>query len=119
MTSITKVLFNVYQKAKSFCRQITMGLRSKSFDSVTNDQLRRASFIIMLNIAEGSSRFSSRDRLNFMVISRGSAFKCVAILEYLYEMEEISKNAFEIYLTTLDEISRMFYAIIRKLGKSE
>jgi len=110
---------DVYQKAKSFCKQFTIELRSKSFDRVTNDQLRRASFSIMLNIAEGSSRFSSRDRRNFMVIARGSAFECVAILEYLYEMEEINKDTFEIYLANLDEISRMLFALIRKLEKSE
>jgi four helix bundle protein len=37
----------------------------------------------MLNIAEGTSRFSNKDRKNFFVIVRGSAFECVAILEYL------------------------------------
>jgi four helix bundle protein len=110
---------DVYQKAKSFCKQITIELRTKNFDRVTNDQLRRASFSIMLNIAEGSSRFSTRDRRNFMVISRGSVFECVAILEYLNEMEKINKDKFEIYLATLDEISRMLFSLIRKLEKSE
>ena len=40
---------DVYQKAKSFCKQITLELRSKSFDRVTNDQLRRASLIFHIH----------------------------------------------------------------------
>lgn len=40
-----------------------------NFDRVINDQLRRASFSIMLNIAEGSSSFSNKDKRYFMVIN--------------------------------------------------
>ncbi len=72
---------DVYQKAKEFNKDITKTLASKAFDRVTNDQLRRASFSIMLNIAEGSSRFSKKDRRNFLVVSRGSAFECAAVWE--------------------------------------
>lgn len=71
----------VYQKAKLFNKETSTLLFNKKFDRVTNDQLRRASFSIMLNIAEGMSRFSNKDRRNFMIISRGSAFECVAIFE--------------------------------------
>jgi hypothetical protein len=58
------------QKHFVFCKLISNG----NFDRTTSDQLRRASFSIMLNIAEGSSRFSNKDRKNFMVVARGSAF---------------------------------------------
>jgi len=50
---------DVYQKSKNFCKEIYSILDEKNFDSVTKDQLRRASFSIMLNIAEGTSRFSN------------------------------------------------------------
>jgi four helix bundle protein len=46
----------------------------QSFITVNKDRFRRAYFGIMLNIAEGSSRFSNKDRKNFMVNARGSAF---------------------------------------------
>ena len=107
----------VYQKAKTFCIEITQLQKSNSFDRTTNDQLRRASFSIMLNIAEGSSRFSNKDRKNFMVIARGSVFECVAILEYLFEIKEISEKSFNENVNRLDEISRMLFALIRTLDK--
>jgi len=94
---------------------MTKTISSRNFDRTTNDQLRRASFSIMLNIAEGSSRFSNKDRKNFMVIARGSAFECVAILEYLYETNEITRTDFVKYQDQLEEISKMLFALIRKL----
>lgn len=42
---------DVYQKSKSFCILITKLITSKKFDKTTNDQLRRAYFSIMHNIA--------------------------------------------------------------------
>jgi four helix bundle protein len=108
---------DVYQKAKAFCILITKSISSGNFDRTTNDQLRRASFSIMLNIAEGSSRFSNKDRRNFMVVARGSAFECAAILEYLFEVSDIEKDAYFNYLNSLEEISKMLYGLIRGLDK--
>jgi len=108
---------DVYQKAKALCVLITKLISSKNFDRVTNDQLRRASFSIMLNIAEGSSRFSNKDRKNFMVVARGSAFESAAILEYLYEISEIKEEEFKSYTRNLEEISRMLFSLIRNLEK--
>jgi len=89
-----------------------------NFDRTTNDQLRRASFSIMLNIAEGSSRFSNKDRKNFMVVARGSAFECAAILEYLYEISEINEEEFKKNTNNLEEISRMLFSLIQHLNKN-
>ncbi len=108
---------DVYQKSKNFCKEIYTILDEKNFDRVTNDQLRRASFSIMFNIAEGTSRFSNKDRKNFFVIARGSAFECVAILEYLHETEEITQHGFLESEQKLEEISKMLYGLIRGLDK--
>jgi four helix bundle protein len=65
---------DVFQKAKTFWILMYKLISDGNFDRTTNDQLRRASFSTMLNIAEGSSRFSIRTKKNFMVVTRGSAF---------------------------------------------
>ena len=71
----------------------------------------------MLNIAEGSSRFSNKDRKNFMVVARGSTFECAAIIEYLYEVSEINKDSFDNYMNFLEEISKMLFGLIKNLDK--
>ena len=106
---------DVYQKSKNFCKEVYSILDEKNFDRVTNDQLRRASFSIMLNIAEGTSRFSNKDRKNFFVIAQGSAFECVAILEYLSEIKEITLKVFLDSVRRLEEISKMLFGLIKKL----
>jgi four helix bundle protein len=51
---------DVYKKAKSFCIIMHRLISSRNFGRTTNDQLRRASFSIMLNIEERTSRFSNK-----------------------------------------------------------
>ena len=105
----------VYQKAKDYNRKVFVLLKEGSFDRIIHDQLKRASFSIILNIAEGSGCFSNRDRRNFLVIARGSVFECAAILEYLGDTEELRVDIVNSYLLILEELSRMLYGLIRKL----
>ena len=105
----------VYNRAKAFCLDIGILIAKNKFDYTTNDQLRRASFSIMLNIAEGTSRFGNKDKRYFMIISRGSVFECIAILEYLKDNHEISAEIYHKYYAELEELSKMLYAFIRKL----
>ena len=105
----------VYKKAKNFNNEIRILLQTEELDRNTTDQLRRASFSIMLNIAEGSSRFGNRDRKNFLVISRGSVFECASILEFLSEMNQLDTEIYNRLYTILEELSKMLFALIKKL----
>jgi four helix bundle protein len=106
----------VYRKAKQFNRSAYHYLqKNKKLDGVTKDQLRRASLSIMLNIAEGSSRFSKPDRKHFYVVSRGSVFECVGIFDFLREEELISEELHLDFYTRAEELSKMLFAMIRGL----
>jgi four helix bundle protein len=81
----------VYKKAKAFNSTVTKTiLQIETLDGVTKNQLRRASLSIVLNIAEGISRFSKADRKNFCVIARGSVFECVAVFDILKDNDQLS-----------------------------
>ena len=55
----------VYQKSKDFNSKVHNFLLNYKLDRNTHDQLKRAAFSIMLNIAEGSGRFTKADKRNF------------------------------------------------------
>jgi len=105
----------VYHKAKQLNIAAADFLRSNKPDKVTHDQLRRASFSIMLNIAEGSGRFTRPDKRNFYVVARGSVFECAAVFDYLRDVEEIKEESFQVFYAKLEEISKILYALIRSL----
>jgi len=107
----------VYTKSKDFNKKVHSFLLSSTLDRTTNDQLRRASFSIMLNIAEGSGRYSKADKRHFYVISRGSCFECVAIFDYLKEVNSITNQQFTDFYTQLEELSKMLFAMIKGLSE--
>lgn len=85
-------------------------------DRYVNDQLGRASFSIVLNIAEGSGKFSRKDRKNYFTTSRASIFECIAILDILSDENEISKDEAGKLMKDADELSRMLFAMIKNLS---
>jgi four helix bundle protein len=105
----------VYGKAKKLNNSISSFLGSKKIDKISHDQLRRASFSIMLNIAEGSGRFTKPDKRNFYIVARGSAFECVAIMDYLKDQTVISDQEYDTYYLFLEEISKMLFSLIKGL----
>ena len=105
----------VYKKAKLFNKSVTSFLSQTRVDKAIHDQLKRAALSILLNIAEGSGRFTKPDKRNFYVIARGSAFECVAIFDYLNDLGQINKDNFEQYYLFLEEISKMLFALIKGL----
>jgi four helix bundle protein len=106
----------VYQKAKAFNKEISTWLRNNTkVDSVTRDQLRRAALSIPLNIAEGTGRFTPKDRRNFYVIARSSIFEVVAILDILKDDTSIEQLFFVKLYQDADELSRILFVMVRKL----
>ncbi|MDA3821127.1 MAG: four helix bundle protein [Bacteroidales bacterium] len=107
----------VYKKAKIFNAGIRQFLKEAKLDPTTNDQLRRASFSIVLNLAEGSERFSKADRRNFFVIARSSIFECVAILDVLKDESTLEITKYNDFYQQAEELSKMIFAMIKNLSK--
>lgn len=101
----------VYQKAKVYHQQISGLILKLKLSTSEKDQLRRASLSIVLNIAEGSGRFTKPDKRNFYVIARGSVFETVAILETFYELGYMEKTTFQALYHQAEELSKMLFAM--------
>jgi four helix bundle protein len=108
----------VYKKASHVSKKMYRFLKEKkSIPIYAKNQLGRASLSIMLNIAEGSAKFSSRDRKNFFVTARGSVFECSSLIDFLHgegEMSDVFRGDLH---AVLDEISRILYTMIKNLEK--
>jgi four helix bundle protein len=107
----------VYIKARDFhilCKSI---LNKTKQERYVKDQLGRASYSVVLNIAEGSAKQTKPDRKNFFIISRGSVFECVAILDMLHHENLINEDDFIHSLKLADEISRILFTMIKNLSQ--
>jgi four helix bundle protein len=105
----------VYTKAKTYNKEVSKILKQLTIDGATRNQLRRSSLSIVLNIAEGTGRNTKPDKRNFFIVSRGSVFECVAILDLMKDEGLLSEQLYKAFYEKSDELSRMLYAMIQKL----
>jgi four helix bundle protein len=108
---------DIYYRAKQFYSDTKSFCKNSKVDSISKGQLLRASFSIILNIAEGSGRFSKPDRRNFFVIARSSIFECVAIFDVLKDEGVLSKEKFKRFYDESEELSKILFALIKGLSK--
>lgn len=94
-------------------KEILQFLRdNKEIDQYLRDQLKRASISIVINIAEGSGKFSKADKRNFYTTARGSVYECVSLLEIVLEEELMDKNKFHEFYKKYEELSKMLLGLI-------
>ncbi len=112
MSFLFEKLF-VYQKAFQFTDNIYVACDAfpRGYYSLA-DQLKRASTSILANIAEGNGRWHKKDRKNFFMIARGSAFECVPLIELCKVRNLIAEQEANVFYENLTEISKMISALI-------
>ena len=107
----------VYKSARIINQEILKLLKiHPEINRSLKDQIIRAASSIMLNIAEGSGRFTKPDKRNFYIIARGSVFECVAILDIFKDSSEISAEEQSNIYQMLEKQSRMMWGIIQSLN---
>ena len=106
---------DVYKKAKKLNKEILKFLRQNKIDPYLKDQLRRASISIVINIAEGSGRFSKAGKRNFYIISRGSVYECVSLFEIILEENKIIQSKFCYFYQKYEIVSKMLMGLINNL----
>jgi four helix bundle protein len=78
------------------------------------DQFRRACYSVPLNIAEGNTRFGSREARRFFDIARGSLAEIEAIIGLANQLGYISAVEFGRLEALMSETGRTLYGLLRK-----
>ncbi|MBQ0736555.1 four helix bundle protein [Aquimarina celericrescens] len=99
----------IWKRSRVFCSKI-YAITSKFSETekfgLTN-QLRRASVLILPNIAEGSSRNSNKDFSRFLQITLGSAYEIETQLLISYDLNFINKEELHLLSKELESIIKM------------
>lgn len=82
-------------------------------------QIRRASFSIPSNIAEGHSRRSSNDYIQFLKIARGSLAELETQILISKNLNFISENQYVEFETKSIEIAKMLNSLITSIQKTK
>src|SRR4030042_1870951 len=98
-----------WQKARELVKKIYKASVNKMFakDFALRDQIRRAALSIMLNIAEGFARKTSREFLQFLVVAHGSAAEVQSALYVALDQSYIDQAQFECLYAIADETSKV------------
>jgi four helix bundle protein len=106
----------VYKKAFHINQKMYRLLKgNKTIAPYIKSQLGRASLSTLLNIAEGSAKYTMKDRKNYFITARGSAFECAALVCFLNEEGELDRISRLEFYSAFDEISRILYTMIKNL----
>ena len=77
--------------------------------------MRRSAVSIPSNIAEGSGRNTDKDFKYFLNVALGSAYELQTLLILSQDIELISQERTNELNTSLEEIQRMIYGLIKTI----
>ncbi len=98
----------IWQISREFVNSIYKLLSTNKIlakDFSLSDQLKRASYSIMLNIAEGFERGSNKDFAHFLDYAKGSAGEVRCILYIMLDNKYITQDQFKQLHTNIENIS--------------
>ncbi len=81
------------------------------------DQWRRASYRVVLNIAEGAGRRGTRDFRKHLGIARASLDEIEAIIDLAVALDYFRAEELAKVEAVRDECAKTVYGLIRKLGE--
>ena len=99
----------VYRVSEGFPRSEMFGLTS---------QMRRAAMSIVLNIAEGKGRWTTRDQGSFIITARASAQELEAVLYLAEDLKYMTPETSERLRKSTNEIGRMLNGLVKFYRKT-
>ena len=112
---------DVWKKALNFAVVIIKEIESletnrKHFRLI--EQLESAVTSIPMNIAEGKGRYSKKEFVQYLYISRGSLYETITLLEIFKKLEWINENKYLQFRSNGDEIGKMLSSLISSIKKT-
>jgi four helix bundle protein len=80
-------------------------------------QIRRATYSISSNIAEGQGRATTRDFLNFLSIARGSLFEVQSQVYVAQRLRYVDAATCKKLVDATDELGRIINGLIKSLQR--
>ena len=110
----------VWQKARDVVNAVYQASSAGTFsrDYALRDQIRRAVVSIPSNIAEGFSRHSNKEFIQFLFISKGSVAEVQSQLYTALDQDYISQEAFDSTYERLEVVGRQLSRFITYLKGS-
>lgn len=112
---------DVYQVARRYVKNVY--LLSEKFhqkeDFALTSQIRRASVSITSNIAEGTSRFSIKDKSHFVEIAYGSLMETYSQLQVAADLMYIKQSEVEEILPMIVELRNRLSALRKSYAEKK
>lgn len=100
-----KLVLEIYKNTKNFPKEEMFGVTS---------QIRRCSVSITSNIAEGFGRRSTKEKIRFFFISKGSLLELQNQLIISKDLKYLDENSFNLMYNQPVEIHKMLNSLISK-----
>lgn len=102
-----KLVLEVYRLTRFFPNEERFGLTT---------QIRRAAISIASNIAEGSKRKTSKDRLHFNVMADGSLEEVKYYIILAYELQYLKLEQGRLLMEEAREVGKMLFGFSKSLA---
>ncbi|MFC2108312.1 four helix bundle protein [Candidatus Bipolaricaulota bacterium] len=111
---------NAWRKARSLVKEIYQITGEGKFakDFSLRDQIRRAAVSVISNIAEGFSRQTDKEFIQFLFIAKGSVSEVQSQLYIAMDLCYVSQEQFDNLYKQADEVGRLTFGFIRYLKKA-
>jgi len=111
----------VWQAARESVAAIYEISANSSFsrDYALRDQIRRAAVSVPSNIAEGFSRHSNKEFIQFLFFAKGSAAEVQSQLYTALDQEHISQEQFDKTYGQMDVVAKQISRFITYLRKAD
>ena len=104
-----KLVLEIYRRTKGFSKEETYGL---------TNQIRRASWSIPLNIAEGYAKRESQSEFRrFLMMAFGSNAEMEVLLKLSEDLGYMSETESEELKRGYEEVGRMLNILIQRIGE--